>query len=125
MKFAVRSRPAPTLPGVHGTARVHRRTAHALGRLHDGDIAVLDHLDMDRATAQSLVDAGVVAVVNAGPMISGRYPNLGPELLVEAGLVVVDNAGPGVFDRVKDGAALRIDGGDVFAGTPWSRPPAR
>lgn len=116
MKFAVRSRPAPTLPGVHGTARVHRRTAHALGRLHDGDIAVLDHLDMDRATAQSLVDAGVVAVVNAGPMISGRYPNLGPELLVEAGLAVVDNAGPAVFERVKDGAALRIDGGDVFAG---------
>jgi uncharacterized membrane-anchored protein len=116
MKFAVRSRSAPTLPGVHGTARVHRRTASALGRLHDGDIAVLDHLDMDRATAQSLVDAGVVAVVNAGPMISGRYPNLGPELLVEAGLTVVDNAGPAVFDRVKDGVALRIDGGDVFAG---------
>lgn len=116
MKFAVRSRSAPTLPGVHGTARVHRRTASALGRLHDGDIAVLDHLDMDRATAQSLVDAGVVAVVNAGPMISGRYPNLGPELLVEAGLAVVDNAGPAVFDRVKDGVALRIDGGDVFAG---------
>jgi uncharacterized membrane-anchored protein len=116
MKFAVRSRSAPALPGVHGTARVHRRTASALGRLHDGDIAVLDHLDMDRATAQSLVDAGVVAVVNAGPMISGRYPNLGPELLVEAGLVVVDNAGPAVFDRVKDGDALRIDGGDVFAG---------
>jgi uncharacterized membrane-anchored protein len=116
MKFAVRSRPVPTIPGVHGTARVLRRTASALGRLHDGDIAVLDHLDMDRATAQALVDAGVVAVVNAGPMISGRYPNLGPELLVDAGLAVVDNAGPAVFDRVKDGAALRIDGGDVFAG---------
>jgi uncharacterized membrane-anchored protein len=116
MKFAVRPRPAPTLPGVHGTARVHRRTASALGRLHDGDIAVLDHLDMDRATAQALVDAGVVAVVNAGPMISGRYPNLGPELLVDAGLAVVDNAGPALFDRVKDGAALRVDGGDVFVG---------
>ena len=116
MKFAVRSRPAPSLPGVHGTARVHRRTASLLGRLDEGDVAVLDHLDMDRATAQALVDAGVVAVVNAGPMISGRYPNLGPELLVDAGLAVVDNAGPTVFDRVKDGAALRIDGGDVFAG---------
>ena len=116
MKFAVRSRSAPILPGVHGTARVHRRTASALGRLHDGDIAVLDHLDMDRATAQALVDAGVAAVVNAGPMISGRYPNLGPQLLVEAGLAVVDNAGAAIFDRVKDGAALRIDGGDVFAG---------
>src|SRR5918994_2978177 len=85
MKFAVRTRPAPTLPGVHGPARIHRRTASLLGRLRVGDIAVIDHLDMDRDTAQALVDAGVVAVVNAGPLISGRYPNLGPERLVEAG----------------------------------------
>src|SRR5690242_12331209 len=116
MKFAVRSRPAPALPGVHGPARIHRRTASVLGRLTAGDIAVIDHLDMDRETAQSLVDAGVVAVVNAGPMISGRYPNLGPERLVEAGVLVVDNAGPEVFDRVKDGTDLRIDGGVVYAG---------
>lgn len=116
MKFAVRPRPASLLPGVHGTARVHRRTASALGRLRDGDVAVLDHLDMDRGTAQALVDAGVVAVVNAGPMISGRYPNLGPELLVEAGLAVVDNAGAVIFDRVRDGAVLRVDGGDVYSG---------
>ncbi|MBC2934729.1 putative cytokinetic ring protein SteA [Nocardioides sp. zg-1228] len=116
MKFAVRTRQAPALPGVHGPARVHRRTASVLGRLHPGDVAVLDHLDMDRATAQALVDAGVVAVVNASPMISGRYPNLGPELLVEAGLAVVDSTGSEVFDRVKDGAALRVDGGAVHVG---------
>ena len=116
MKFAVRSRPAPSLPGVHGPARIHRRTASLLGRLSDGDVAVLDHLDMDRDTAQALVDAGVVAVVNASPMISGRFANLGPALLVEAGLVVVDRAGAEIFDRVKDGTVLRIDGGDVHAG---------
>jgi uncharacterized membrane-anchored protein len=101
---------------VHGPARVHRRTASVLGRLQAGDVAVIDHTDMDRETAQSFVDAGVVAVVNAGPMISGRYPNLGPERLVEAGVLVVDGAGPEVFDRVKDGTALRIDGGEVHAG---------
>jgi uncharacterized membrane-anchored protein len=116
MKFAVRSRQAPALPGVHGPARVHRRTASVLGRLHAGDVAVLDHLDMDRASAQALVDAGVVAVVNASPMISGRYPNLGPQLLVEAGLTVVDSVGPEIFDRVRDGAALRVDGDAVHAG---------
>lgn len=116
MKFAVRSRPAPSLPGVHGPARIHRRTASVLGRLHEGDIAVLDHLDMDRDTAQSLIDAGVMAVVNASPMISGRYPNLGPERLVEAGVVVLDSAGPEIFDRLKDGAQVRIDGGMVYTG---------
>ena len=116
MKFAVRSRPAPSLPGVHGPARPHRRTASLLGRLQPGDIAVLDHLDMDRGTAQALIDAGVVAVVNASPMISGRYPNLGPELLVQAGVTVVDNAGIEVFDRVKDGTEVRVDAGVVHAG---------
>lgn len=116
MKFAVRSRPAPALPGVHGPARIHRRTASLLGRLHVGDVAVLDHLDMDRDTAQALVDAGVVAVVNSGPMVSGRFPNLGPERLVEAGVLVVDNAGPEVFDRLKDGTDVRIDAGVLHAG---------
>lgn len=116
MKFAVRSRPAPTLPGVHGPARVHRRTASLLGRLSAGDIAVTDHVDMDRETAQALIDAGVVAVVNARPMISGRYPNLGPQLLVESGVLVVDSAGPEVFDRLRDGTRIRIDGGVVYAG---------
>ncbi len=116
MKFAVRSRPAPTLPGVHGPARLHRRTASLLGRLQPGDVAVLDHLDMDRDTAQALIDAGVVAVVNASPMISGRYPNLGPELLVQAGITVVDSAGVAIFDRVKDGTDVRIEAGVVHAG---------
>jgi uncharacterized membrane-anchored protein len=116
MKFAVRSRPAPTLPGVHGPARLHRRTTSLLGRLQPGDVAVLDHLDMDRETAQALIDAGVAAVVNASPMISGRYPNLGPELLVQAGVTVVDSAGIEVFDRVKDGTEVRIDAGVVHAG---------
>ncbi|RYB90596.1 hypothetical protein EUA06_09825 [Nocardioides glacieisoli] len=116
MKFAVRSRPAPTLPGVHGPARPHRRTTSLLGRLQPGDVVVLDHLDMDRGTAQALIDAGVAAVVNASPMISGRYPNLGPELLVQAGVTVVDSAGIEVFDRVKDGTEVRIDAGVVHAG---------
>ena len=116
MKFAVRSRPAPALPGVHGPARIHRRTASVLGRLRPGDVAVVDHLDMDRDTAQALVDAGVVAVVNAGPMISGRYPNLGPERLVESGVLVLDNAGTEIFDRLKDGTDVRLDEGVVYVG---------
>ena len=95
---------------------MNRRTASLLGRLSEGDIAVIDHLDMDRETAQALVDAGVLAVVNAGPMISGRYPNLGPERLVESGVLVIDNAGPEIFDRVKDGTPLRIHEGVVHAG---------
>ena len=116
MKFAVRPRPAPTLPGVHGPARLHRRTSGLLGRLQPGDVAVLDHLDMDRNTAQALIDAGVAAVVNASPMISGRYPALGPELLVQAGVAVADSAGTQIFDQLRDGTEIRIDAGAVHAG---------
>jgi len=113
MKPATRTRPATTAPGLTGTARVERRTRVLLPRLRPGDIAVIDHLDMDRATAQALVDAGVSAVLNAAPMISGRFPNLGPQLLTEAGILVLDNV-EGAFG-IADGAAVRVHDEVVFA----------
>ncbi|HET7430014.1 MAG TPA: putative cytokinetic ring protein SteA [Nocardioides sp.] len=102
------------LPGLHGTARVERRTRTLLPRLQPGDIAVVDHLDMDRATAQALVDRGVSAVVNASPAISGRYPNLGPELLAEAGVLLLDRC-EGAFD-LTDGARIRVHDEVIFVG---------
>jgi uncharacterized membrane-anchored protein len=117
MKLAARQRSAaPALPGIHGTARVDRRTASLLPRLRAGDLAVLDHLDLDRAAAQSLVDAGVAAVLNATPMISGRYPSLGPEVLVSAGIPVVDGLGPEALARIRDRASVRLHEGRVYAG---------
>lgn len=114
MKMPVRQRAAPGLPGLEGTARVERRTSALLPRLRPGDIAVLDHLDLDRTTAAALVDSGVAAVVNAAPMISGRFPNLGPQLLVEAGIPVVDNLGPDGLTAVPDGGRVRLDEGDLY-----------
>ncbi|MGA9746007.1 MAG: putative cytokinetic ring protein SteA [Nocardioides sp.] len=110
MKFPSRQQPVDGLPGISGTARVDRRTTGLVRRLRRGDIAVIDHLDLDRAHAEQLVEAGVVAVVNAAPFISGRYPNLGPELLTKAGVILLDDVGPEVFKRVQDGAGVRIDG---------------
>jgi uncharacterized membrane-anchored protein len=114
MKPATRTRPATTAPGLTGNARVERRTRVLLSRLRPGDIAVVDHLDMDQATAQALVDAGVSAVVNAAPMISGRFPNLGPQVLAEAGILVLDQV-EGAFG-ISDGASVRIHDEVVFAG---------
>ncbi|QIK76428.1 putative cytokinetic ring protein SteA [Nocardioides piscis] len=111
-----RQRRAPAAPGISGVARVDRRTSHLLARLRPGDFAVVDHPDMDRATAQSLVDRGVGAVLNCAPMISGRFPNLGPQVLVDAGVRVYDGLGPDVFSRVKDGSRVRIHEGEVFVG---------
>ncbi|WP_433263098.1 putative cytokinetic ring protein SteA [Actinosynnema sp. CS-041913] len=110
------SRTNRELPGVTGVARVDRRTSDLLRRLSPGDIAVLDHVDIDRRTAEALVSAEVVGVVNASPSISGRFPNLGPELLIEAGVPLVDGVGTGVLREVKDGARLRLHEGAVFVG---------
>ena len=110
------SRQSRALPGVTGVARVSRRSETLLGRVGHRDIVVIDHVDIDRATADALVKAGVTAVVNAAPSISGRYPNLGPEILVSSGVLLVDGVGEKVFGRLKDGAKVRLDGGTLYAG---------
>ncbi|GLZ61005.1 MULTISPECIES: putative cytokinetic ring protein SteA [Micromonospora] len=104
-------------PGrVLGTARLDRRTKRLVGRLRPGDIAVIDHVDLDRVAADSLVAVGVAAVLNAKPSVSGRYPNLGPEVLVAAGIPLLDDLGEGVFERIREGDQVRIEGNTVFAG---------
>jgi uncharacterized membrane-anchored protein len=111
-----RRRPAEVLPGVHGTARVDRRAATLLPRLRPGDVAVLDVLDIDRITAQALADAGVAAVVDASAMISGRFPNLGPQVLAEAGIALVDGVGAAGIAAIRDGQRVRVYGGGVHVG---------
>jgi uncharacterized membrane-anchored protein len=114
MKFPSRQRSDSALPGTTGPLRVDRRTSTLVRRLKPGDIAVIDHLDLDRANAQALLDCGVAAVVNASPFISGRYPNLGPELLARAGVVLVDNVGSDAFGKLHDGAPARVHEGRVY-----------
>lgn len=87
-----------------------------LRRVCPGDIVVIDAQDLDRVTADALVDAQVAAVVNAAPSISGRYPNQGPEVLVSNGVALLDETGPDVFKKVKDGAKIRLHEGGVYSG---------
>ena len=103
-------------PGVVGTARVDRDIDRLLRRVCPGDIVVLDILDLDRITADALVEADIAGVVNASASISGRYPNLGPEVLVANGVTLIDEAGPAVFKKVKDGARVRLHNGAVYSG---------
>ncbi|SDW22386.1 Uncharacterized membrane-anchored protein [Amycolatopsis xylanica] len=110
------ARNSETLPGVTGVARVDRRTRELLRRIGAGDIVVLDQIDLDRSTADALVDAEVAAVINASPSISGRFPNLGPEILLAAGIPLIDSAGSEILRRVKDGTKLRVLDGVVYVG---------
>jgi uncharacterized membrane-anchored protein len=90
--------------------------ATLLPRLRQGDVAVLDVLDIDRTTAQALADAGVAAVVDASAMISGRFPNLGPRVLAEAGVTLVDGVGAAGIAAIRDGQRVRVFGGAVHVG---------
>jgi uncharacterized membrane-anchored protein len=103
-------------PGLVGTARVDRDIDRLLRRVCPGDIVVLDVLDLDRITADALVDAEIAAVINASPSVSGRYPNLGPEVLLANGVTLIDETGTDVFKKVKDGSKVRLHNGGVYSG---------
>jgi uncharacterized membrane-anchored protein len=85
-------------------------------RIEPGDVAVIDHEDLDRVAAEALVQAGTAAVVNARASISGRYPNLGPMILTDAGIPLVDRVGPLLLEKVRDGDVVRLDGDRLFVG---------
>ena len=104
------------LPGISATARIDRRTKNLTKRLQSGDIAIIDHADLDRVSAEALIRRQSAAVLNAAPSISGRYPNLGPQLLLEAGIPLVDDMGPDLFEHVPDGQPVRLDGDTLYLG---------
>ncbi|MDQ3677423.1 MAG: putative cytokinetic ring protein SteA [Actinomycetota bacterium] len=98
---------------VSGPARLGRRTKVLVKTLTPGAVAVLDHRDLDRVSAEDLIAAGVVAVLNCSPSSTGAYPNMGPLLLVQAGVHLVDLPDRELFDKLKDGQQLTVHGGEV------------
>lgn len=98
---------------VRGTIRLDKRTKNLAKRLKPGDIALIDHLDIDSTAARMLVDARVSAVINAAKSCSGRYPNLGPKVLLDAGIPLIDNAGRDTFKGFKEGEQIELRDGDI------------
>ena len=100
---------------VVGTARLGRRTKDLVKRLRPGDLAIIDHVDLDRVSAEELVESGVRAVVNVSPSSSGRFPNPGPLELVRAGVCLVDaTPGADLFDEVVDGETVTVRAGGLW-----------
>jgi uncharacterized membrane-anchored protein len=114
--------------GLVGPVRLDKRTKNLVKRLKPGDVAVIDHLDIDRVSSDTLVEKRPVAVVNAAQSMSGRYPNAGPGILVDAGIPLLDAVGPAVFG-LQEGAevqldpdgVVRLDGVEVASGE-WLQP---
>jgi uncharacterized membrane-anchored protein len=97
-----------------GIARVDRRTKDLVKRLQPGDVAVIDHEDLDRVAAEGLIEARPAAVVNASASMTGRYPNVGPLLLAAARIPLLDCVGPQVMDLVGEGRPARVEGDEVW-----------
>jgi uncharacterized membrane-anchored protein len=93
---------------VRGPVRPGRRTKLLVKHLIRGDVALIDHLDIDRVSAEELIAADTVAVLNCSPSSGGTYPNLGPQLLVEAGILLVDLPDDSLFDSLSDGDAVLV-----------------
>jgi len=99
---------------IDGRARLDKRTKNLVKRLREDDIAIIDHIDVDRVSAEALLATGVKVVVNAAPFCSGRYPNTGPLLLMKADLTLIDDAGAGIFDLVSEGERVMVKEGAVY-----------
>src|SRR5205085_7838879 len=97
-----------------GRARLGRRTKHLTKRLTPGDVAIIDHADLDRVSAEELLESGVRVVVNVALSATGRYPNPGPLLLVRGGVRLIDAPGAPLFDELSDGDDVSVRGASVF-----------
>ena len=97
-----------------GPARLDRRTKRLTRRLKPGDVAIIDHRDIDRVSAEELLESGVRVVVNVAPSQTGRFPNPGPLLLVRGGVRLIDAPGAALFDELSDGEDVTIRGSSVF-----------
>jgi uncharacterized membrane-anchored protein len=97
-----------------GTARLDKRTKRLVKRVGPDDIAIIDHAELDRVSAEELVESGVRVVVNVAPSVSGRFPNPGPLELVRSGVCLIDAPGAPLFEQVREGEVLAVRGSSVF-----------
>lgn len=105
---------------IRGTARRDRKTKNLVKRLLPGDIAIINHQDLDIVCAQALVDAKVKAVVNAAPSLSENYPNSGPLTILNAGIYLLDNVGLDVMEKVQEEEIVEISGDIITVPGQWS-----
>lgn len=114
-RFLKRSKEAPKAPTSAARARVDERTKKLARRLEPGDVAVIDHADLDRVAAESLAAQEPAAVLNAAKSTTGRYPNLGPGILLEAGIPLIDDLGPDIM-TLREGDYVTISDNSVYVG---------
>lgn len=97
-----------------GTARLDLKTKNLVKRLKPEDVAIIDHPDLDRVSAEALLGTKVKVVINASRFSTGRYPNVGPFLLASSGVYMIDGVGSNIFRLLKEGQRVEIRDGEIF-----------
>ncbi|MDK2984686.1 MAG: hypothetical protein PWQ96_328 [Clostridia bacterium] len=101
---------------IKGRIQGDKKTKKLVKRLQPGEIALIDHKDIDEVAARSLVEKKIKAVLNTQPSISGKYPNLGPSILLQSGITLIDHVSSEIWEEVKDGQEIIIKGNNIFKG---------
>jgi len=99
---------------VEAPIKVDRKTKRLAKRLTGGEIAVINHMDIDEVAANSLVEGKVKLVINAAQSISGKYPNKGPGILTDKNILIIDNIGQELFDELKEGQIIEVNNGQIY-----------
>ena len=99
---------------VEAPIKVDRKTKKLAKSLSAGEIAVINHIDIDEVAANSLVERKIKLVINAAPSISGRYPNKGPKILIDNNILIIDNVGENVFEELKEGQVIEVNNGQIY-----------
>ena len=99
---------------VEAPIKVDRKTKKLAKRLSAGEIAVINHIDIDEVAANSLVERKIKLVINAAPSISGRYPNKGPKILIDNNILIIDNVGENVFEELEEGQVIEVNNGQIY-----------
>lgn len=99
---------------IESVAKKDRKTKNLVKRLNSGDIAVINHRDIDEIAALSLVEKKPMAVINTSESISGMYPNRGPSILVDAGITIIDIDNENSFDLIDEDSRIRIVNDEIF-----------
>ncbi|SNR87015.1 Uncharacterized membrane-anchored protein [Anaerovirgula multivorans] len=106
---------------IRAPVKLDKKTKNLVNRIHEGEIAIINHQDIDEIAANSLVNKKVLAIINCQQSISGRYPNLGPSILEKAKIHIYDVQQGDLFTKLNDGDMITLQdekvilNGDVIA----------
>lgn len=93
---------------IKGTVKKDKKTKNLIKRLKPGDIAIIDHKDIDEIASISLIESKVKCVLNLNMSASGKYPNKGPSILIESGVILLESKNKEIFDIVTEGDVLEL-----------------